>query len=191
MQFRVLSFVFLSFLLAGGSFKTAAQVEQTVEQKVTTNPLLGTWKLKQIQYLYEGKVVSVEMDIPGTMFFTESDYVLTYSPWRAPNSDLLRDPWRMAKTPFKLTGKAVNEDIQNSIQTTVFNSGSYQVEGDTVITTLKLAVVEGVEGGTQYYRYQADDTRLDITLYDQTYPNDDKPEWHGKLNVRYLLEKDF
>ena len=48
----------------------------------------------------------------------------------------------------------------------------------------------GFEGGKQFYHFKKQDEKLTFRMYDETYPNGDKPEWFGKLEVEFIFAKE-
>jgi hypothetical protein len=142
------------------------------------NLLLGSWKMKQIDYIYADKTHSVEQALMGTFMFTPKRYVIMYNPWKNP---------RMA---FKSLAKPSDSEIIASFKTIVYNSGSYTLTNSAVTTIADIAKVPGFEGGQQFYNYKLENDRLEMTMFDEIYPNGDKPEWFGKLKVRFILQKE-
>ena len=57
-------------------------------------------------------------------------------------------------------------------------------------TIADIAKVPGFEDGKQFYRMNFDNNLLELVMYDETYPNGDKPEWYGKLKVKFILIKE-
>jgi hypothetical protein len=53
-----------------------------------------------------------------------------------------------------------------------------------------MAKVPGFEGGKQYYTYKIDQNKLDIMMFDETYPDGKKPSWYGKMKVRFKMIKE-
>ena len=46
------------------------------------------------------------------------------------------------------------------------------------------------ENGEQRYRFKVLDSTLEMTLFDETYPSGQKPEWFGKVEVKMVWEKE-
>ncbi len=148
------------------------------EDKIKNNPLLGSWKMKEIHYIYPEATHSQMQAFTGTFIFTPKRYVILYN------------PWKNERKPFKKLSKPTNEEILASFKTIVFNSGSYTYTNSTVSTIADIAKVAGFEGGQQFYQYTIKDNVLDITMFDETYPDGKKPDWFGKLKVRFVLTRE-
>ena len=48
----------------------------------------------------------------------------------------------------------------------------------------------GFEGGQQYYKMALNEEALELVMFDETYPNGNKPEWYGRLKVKFILKKE-
>ncbi len=142
------------------------------------NPLLGSWKMKEIHYIYPDKIHSQPKAYTGTFVFTPKRYVIMYNPWKT------------KRAPFKEISHPSSEEILASFKTIIFNSGSYTYNEKQLSTQADMAKVVGFEGGQQFYNYTIQENILDITMYDETYPDGKKPQWFGKLKVRFILEKE-
>lgn len=139
------------------------------------NPLLGSWKMKEIHYIGADATHSQTEAFEGTFMFTPKRYMIMYNPWKNP------------RVAFESLSKPTDKEIIASFKTIVYNSGSYIHDANTVTTTASIAKVPGFEGGKQFYEYSISGNRLDITMFDETYPDGSKPEWSGKTTVRFVL----
>ena len=138
-----------------------------------TPNVVGSWKLLEIEYLEEDRSVKQQGIEYGRVLFTERTYAIMYNP-------TLKE-----RTPFEQLSKPTEAEILAGFKSIVFNSGTYQIENDEIITTADLAKVPGFEGGKQVYQYRIHqkDT-LYLTMYDETYPDGGKPSWAGRLKIK-------
>ena len=142
------------------------------------NPLEGSWKMQEIHYIYTDTTYVGKPITYGTILFTPKRYSLLYNPWTT------------ARKAFDTLSKPTDTEIKAAFQSIVFNSGSYVYTDSTVVTTADMAKVPGFEGGKQYYNYNIEGDKLNITMYDETYPSGEKPEWFGKLKVAFKMIKE-
>ncbi|WP_282042645.1 lipocalin-like domain-containing protein [Winogradskyella flava] len=140
--------------------------------------ILGSWKLQEIQYQYTDTTYIVNDEDHGRFIFTDSNYVLIYNP-------------RMQKRKaFDNLSKPTIEEISTAFRSIVFNTGIYAIEDSVITTTADIAKVPGFEGGRQYYKLAFTNKGLELVMYDETYPNGNKPEWFGKLKIKFILKKE-
>lgn len=142
------------------------------------NPLMGSWRMKEIHYIQADTTIKVEKVHGGRVTFSQSNYHLLYNPWINP------------RKPFEKLAKPTKEEMIHGFQTLVFNSGTYVYTDSTVVTTADIAKVPGFEGGMQYYNYSLKGETLELTMYDETYPDGNKPEWYQKLKVLFKLVRE-
>ncbi|GAB4243646.1 MAG: hypothetical protein Tsb0034_21560 [Ekhidna sp.] len=147
-----------------------------VEQK--NNLLLGTWTIDQIHYIYPDTTISLNLDYKGRLMVGADHYSIMYNPYGSKR-----------KSPASLS-KMTEEEKLYSFQTMVFNSGSYTYSDTDFITTADMAKVAGFEGGVQYYRMGEEDGSMSLTMYDENYPDGQKPEWYQKVEVKFMLRKE-
>ena len=140
--------------------------------------MLGSWAIEAIHYIYADTTYKIVGDYHGRLLVADSTYSIMYNPYM-----------QQRKSPDSLS-KMTDEEKIYSFHTAVFNSGSYVIEDSTFITTASIAKVAGFEGGIQYYRIGKDDEAYTFTMFDETYPSGDKPEWYGKVRVRFLLRRE-
>ncbi|WP_420317098.1 hypothetical protein [Ekhidna sp.] len=101
------------------------------------------------------------------------------------------NPSPRPRTPFVSLSKPSDEETMAGFRSIVFNTGPYELMEDDIMLALPdLAKVPGFEGGKQFYRYRVEDDKLYFRMYDETYPNGDKPEWFGKVEVQFILTKE-
>lgn len=98
-------------------------------------------------------------------------------------------PSRQPRAPFKILSKPTENEIKSGFGSIVFNSGTYQMADSTITTQAILAKVPGFEGGQQFYDYSFENDFLILTMYDETYPDGNKPDWAGKWKTKFVLEK--
>lgn len=142
------------------------------------NPLIGSWRMKAIHYIQADTTIKVNKVHGGRVTFSADRYHLLYNPWITP------------RTPFEKLSQPTKEEMINAFQTLVFNSGSYVYTDSTVVTTADIAKVPGFEGGLQYYSYELKGNELELTMYDETYPDGNKPDWYQKLKVLFKLVRE-
>lgn len=159
------------------SILTSCQMSKK-EHTVAFNPLEGSWKMQEIHYIYEDTTYIGNPITYGTFIFAPKRYSLLYNPWTT------------QRKAFDTLSKPTDTEIKAAFQSIVFNSGSYIMTDSTVVTTADIAKVPGFEGGKQFYNYKINDDKLDIMMYDETYPNGNKPEWFGKLKVLFKMKKE-
>lgn len=134
--------------------------------------------MKEIHYIYPDATHSQTEAYTGTFIFSPNRYVIMYNPWTT------------ERVPFENLSEPTQDEVMASFKTIVFNSGQYSYTDSTVSTQADIAKVPGFEGGQQFYEYNIENGVLDITMFDETYPDGTKPEWFGQLKVRFVLEKE-
>lgn len=92
------------------------------------------------------------------------------------------------RTPFKVLSRPTDDELKAGFQSVVFNGGTYRLDKD-LVTTAQIAKVPGFEGGDQYYRYSVRGDTLELTMYDETYPDGTKPEWAGIWETRLVFHR--
>lgn len=141
------------------------------------NPLLGAWTFEEIHWRSEARTVDINEANPGLLLVTPTRYAIMWSPADKP------------RAPFAKLSEPTDAEIKAGFGSIVFNGGTYRLEDDVMITTAEVAKVPGFEGGTQYYRFKLDGDRLTFTMFDETYPNGDKPEWFGRYVTEFVLRR--
>lgn len=178
MKLKILQIALIILLTACSTIESNDSKSIASKSLEIANPLVGSWKMKQIDYIYADTTYVVPMNVSGRFIVTPSSYAIMYNPYG-----------NERKSPVDMS-KMTDQEKLYSFQTTVFNSGSYEWSDSTFTTTADIAKVAGFEGGIQYYRISNKDGVMSITMFDETYPSGKKPEWYGKLEIKFLLEKD-
>jgi len=167
---KIALILFITILIANCNKKSPKRV-------VNHNPLLGSWKMKEVYFKTKDTVYSIKKAEPGVFFFTDSSYAIMWTPIDKP------------REPFKILAKPTDEETIAGFRSVVFNAGSYTFTDSTVTSTAFIAKVPGFEGGKQFYRYAIKGKQLSITMYDETYPDGKKPEWLGRYVTEFVLNK--
>lgn len=173
MRMTLFTLVIFSLLIACNHSNTTTKEVNTI-----INPLLGSWRMKEIHYIYTDTTYVGSPITYGTILFTPKRYSLLYNPWTT------------ERKAFENLSKPTDEEIKAAFNSIVFNSGSYVFTDSTVTATADMAKVPGFEGGKQFYTYSIESNNLDIMMFDETYPNGDKPEWFGKLKILFKMKKE-
>lgn len=142
------------------------------------NPLIGSWKIDQIHYIYKDTTVVVEKVAQGRLTVTPNRYHIIYN------------PWINTRVPFKVLSKPTDAEIKHAFQTLVFNTGTYTLTDTLFTTTSDIAKVPGFEGGKQYYSLELEGDNLQLIMKDETYPSGEKPEWYQKLQILFKLTRE-
>ena len=98
-------------------------------------------------------------------------------------------PLDKPRTPFKNLSKPTDKESINGFQSVVFNGETYTFSDSTVTTTANIAKVPGFEGGIQFYNYKISKDTLYLTMFDETYPNGEKPKWLEKYITKFIMIK--
>lgn len=162
--------VFLIVVLIIGCTKSSLPV-------IKHTSLLGSWRVKEVHWKTKDTTYSITKAQPGIFFFTDSSYATMWTPIDTP------------RKPFKILSNPTDEELISGFRSVVFNAGNYTHTDTTVISTAFIAKVPGFEGGKQFYRYTIDGKRMRLTMYDETYPNGEKPGWFGKFVTEFVLHK--
>lgn len=158
------------------NLKEITQIIETKQQ--SKNKLVGSWKVQEIQYIYADTTYIRKEEDHGRFLFSMKNYTLMYNP-------------RMQKrTPFQDLSKPSTDEIVKAFQTIVFNTGNYQIDKNIITTTPDIAKVPGFESGKQYYKIAFNNDFLELIMFDETYPNGNKPTWYGKLKIKFILKKE-
>ncbi len=153
-----------------------SKVVNRIEQ--LENPLLGSWLIDEIQYIYADTTYRAKMQMAGRFMMTSTSYAIMYNPYGTKRN-----------SPVDMS-KMTDAEKLYSFQTAVFNSGKYEITDSNFVTTSDIAKVAGFEGGLQYYDIVNTAEEVSITMYDETYPSGKKPEWYGKLKIKFVLKKE-
>ena len=150
-----------------------------LDQLKKQKQLEGSWKVHAIKYHYPDTTYVVNQIKYGRFIFNKKNYAVMYN------------PMMNERTPFKNLSKPADLEIKKAFQSIVFNSGSYAIEDNTIHAIPDIAKVPGFENGHQYYRIEIiGSENISLTMFDETYPDGNKPEWYGKIKIQFLLEKE-
>jgi len=170
--FKALLYLSVSFLYAACTQQTNTPLEQE-----EGNALMGAWEMSSVEWITKDTTYTIKNAQPGLFTFTENRYTIMWTPIEE------------ARVPFKKLSEPTKDEMIAGFQSVVFNGGKYTYTDSLVTSTAHIAKVPGFEGGKQFYTYKIDGDILQLTMYDETYPNGDKPEWFGKFKTRFTLKK--
>ncbi len=146
------------------------------EQK-KDNALLGSWEMKQIEWISADTVYTIEKAQPGIFMVTPERYTTIWTPTEE------------VRKPFVTLSAPTEEEIIAGFSSIVFNAGSYTSTDSTITTEAHIAKVPGFEGGRQFYDYTLRMDTLSITMFDETYPDGSKPDWAGKWKTCFTMKR--
>ena len=150
----------------------------SVQVQASENLLKGAWEVKSIRWISAEQTHNLPEAQPGMFLFSDHHYSLMWSPKQSP------------RVPFKVLSKPTDEEVLAGFKSIVFNSGSYEFTDSEITASAKVAKVPGFEGGQLHYKYRFDEAQqLILTLYDETYPDGQKPDWSGKWQTEFTLSK--
>lgn len=147
-------------------------------QSISVDDLMGSYVLKSIDYIYSDTTITLDPSQSGFIVLSNKRYAIAYN------------PGLNARTPFENLSQPTNKEVLAGFKTFAFNSGSYTYEDGIFTATPDFAKVPGFEGGEQVYEITKSDKLISFTMYDETYPNGNKPEWYGKLKIKLSFEKE-
>lgn len=140
--------------------------------------LAGSWIITNINYIYADTTYEVTAPAPGIFMGAPERYMILYHPTSKP---------RKAFSDFS---DPSCEDLRNAYQNLVFNTGNYHLTDSLLVAHPDIARVPGFEGARQVYRMAVSEEQLSLTLFDETYPNGEKPTWHGKLEIQLTFRRE-
>ncbi|WP_421801314.1 ankyrin repeat domain-containing protein [Flagellimonas sp.] len=140
--------------------------------------LLGSWHVDQIHYQYRDTTYIQKGVDYGRFMFTKNHYSGMYNPNLSP------------RKPFKDLSKPTEEEIKSGFQSIKFNSGTYSINNGILEFKADMAKVPGFEGGEQFFRITSSKGGLELTMFDENYPDGSKPEWYKKLEIKLILSKE-
>lgn len=144
------------------------------------NKLLGSWKIKEIHYIYTDTVYKVQNSDYGRIIFTNKNYSVMYNPYMD------------KRKAFKNLSKPEEKEIIYAFNTITFNTGSYKIKDSIIYAKADIAKVPGFENGEQFFKLGYKEGKVkSLIMFDETYPNGKKPEWFGKLKIKLLLKKEL
>lgn len=141
------------------------------------NPLVGAWEMETVNWITADTTYSIPDAQPGLFLFIKKNYSIQWTPIET------------LRVPFKNLSKPTNEEIIAGFQSVVFNAGSYVFTDSTLTSIAFIAKVPGFEGGKQFYRYKIEKDRLYLTMFDETYPDGNKPKWIGRYVTEFIMKK--
>lgn len=160
--------IFLILLLCFGCQK----------QNREKNKLLGAWSIEEVSWQSKDTTVSIIPSQKGMLVVTPKHYSISWCPIQE------------GRSAFHNLSQPNELEVLQAFKTIVFNSGGYRLKKGDFITEATIAKVPGFEGGKQFYQYQVlDNENLRLTLYDETYPSGEKPNWHGTWKTIFSLRK--
>lgn len=133
--------------------------------------------MKEIHWVLKDTTYSIAAPQPGLFILTTDSYATMWTPTREP------------RVPFKSLSQPTDEEKIAGFGSIVFNSGTYTKTDSTLTTTALIAKVPGFEGGVQYYRYNILEGVLELTMFDETYPDGEKPEWFGQVESKFVYQR--
>ncbi len=139
--------------------------------------ILGTWEIKSIHWITKDTTYSIDKAQPGMIMLTSNRYSIMWTPIEEP------------RTPFQNLSKPTDEELKSGFRSIVFNCGTYKYSDSTITTTAKIAKVPGFEGGKQFYRYKLNNNKMELTMFDEIYPDGTRPEWYGEFQTKFILKK--
>ena len=168
--------IFLLIIIALYSCNNYSNEE---DQQITIkkSSIEGAWEMKSIHWITKDTTYSIEKAQPGMFIFTSDRYSIMWTPIEEP------------RTPFQNLSKPTDDELMAGFRSIVFNCGTYEYSDSTITTTAKIAKVPGFEGGKQFYRYKLVDNEMELTMFDEIYPDGTRPEWYGKYQTKFVLIK--
>ncbi len=137
----------------------------------------GSWEMKSIHWITKDTTYTIKEAQPGLFIFDSKRYSIMWTP-----IDTLR-------TPFKNLSNPEEKEIIAGFKSVVFNGGTYTKNDSSIVTKASIAKVPGFEGGQQFYQYEILNNQLELTMYDETYPDGSKPQWYGKYKTKFVMER--
>lgn len=155
------------------------QLGQQIKSYQQANKLLlGSWAMEKIEYLYPDTIYTADKPAPGIFVLSPHRYVIQYH------------PSNKSRTPFEDFTNPTCDELREAFQNLVFNTGNYHVTDQLLTAHPDIARVPGFEGARQVYHYTISEDRLLLTLKDETYPDGTRPQWVGKISVRFTFRSE-
>ena len=171
----IITFLFFNIINTQDAINTFDGKEKDLNEK----QLKGTWKVYKIKYHYPDTTYVADKVKYGRFIFNKNKYAVMYN------------PMMNTRTPFNNLSKGTDEEIKKAFQSIVFNSGTYSIENETLHAIPDIAKVPGFENGHQYYKIDRTSKHIiSLTMFDETYPDEKKPEWYGKVKIEFILGKE-
>lgn len=143
----------------------------------TPHPLIGSWGINSVHWMTKDTMYSINEAQPGILMIDSLRYAIIWTPTEGP------------RTPFKKLSNPTDEEIKAGFSSIIFNTGSYELTDSTLNTKAIIAKMPGFESGQQFYRYTLKQDQLELTMFDETYPNGDKPNWYGIYETKFMLSR--
>ncbi|MEQ8554205.1 MAG: hypothetical protein RIC53_16225 [Cyclobacteriaceae bacterium] len=144
-------------------------------QPKITDPL-GSWTIDKINFIYTDTTYVLDTVYGGSLILSPERYSIVYN------------PWNLQRKPFQNLSNPTEAEMIHGFKTFAFNTGGYHWSGDTLTCHPDFAKVPGFEGGEQVYLY--DEVASTLTMFDETYPSGEKPQWYGKLRIELWLTRE-
>jgi len=141
------------------------------------NPLQGAWQVESIAWITPDTTYRIKEAQPGILMISSTRYSFIWTPTDEP------------RKPFKVLAEPTAEEFKAGFTSIVFNAGRCQIKANQMINTAEIARVPGFEGGEQVFNWELNNNVLTLTMYDETYPNGEKPKWLGKLKTEFVLTR--
>ncbi|MFD2588274.1 hypothetical protein ACFSQJ_15140 [Croceitalea marina] len=153
-----------------------AHKQEKIEE--VKNKLIGSWRIDKVKWIAKDTTLLLVPNSKGLLLITDGHYSIAWSP-------------REKRIPFKNLGAPTAEETIAGFQSIVFNSGVHESTDSTFTTIAQIAKVPGFEGGKQLYRYETkNDSKIILTLFDEYYPDNTKPNWSGKWKTEFYLYRE-
>lgn len=142
-----------------------------------TPSIIGSWQINAIHWITKDTTYSIEEAQPGMMIIAPERYALMWTPTEEP------------RTPFKNLSEPTDDELKAGFRSVVFNGGTYEFTDSILTTTAAIAKVPGFEGGKQIYRYQITGDQMELTMFDERYPDGKRPQWYGRYETKFVMER--
>lgn len=149
----------------------------TQTDHTTAHPIEGSWAFTSIEWITPDTTYTIQNAQPGLLMINKNRYSIMWTPTVEP------------RTPFEQLSNPTDEELKSGFRSVVFNAGTYEISDSIVQTQAEIAKVPGFEGGEQFYRYKIEEDKMEFTMFDETYPNGDKPDWYGSLETKFYLKR--
>lgn len=155
-----------------------ALVNMIYSQRLSKEDVLGSYVLKEINYIYADTTINVNPSQDGFLILSPLRYTIAYNPGLNP------------RVSFQNLSNPTEEEILAGFKSFAFNGGSYEFENDVFTAHPDFAKVPGFEGGEQVYEVKQEGNLFVLTMFDETYPSGEKPSWYGNLKISLSFQKE-
>jgi hypothetical protein len=131
---------------------SGCQSGETKTQQIEDNIIEGVWKVNQIIYQTPENQFANPEPQAGLFIFTNNYYSIIWNPNAAPQND------------YKEKWNPTDSEKVNSYNSSISNSGTYEISGGKLITNPVTANNAAYIGGRISYEFSADENNLTITL---------------------------